>query len=132
MALTIKLKAKEKIVINGAVIAVGDQNVVIHFLNDARILREKDILTENEVVGPESRLYFILQLIYIDQKEQARYAQHLPPVVEELVEKYPDKRDDLEHIIELAAHGGLFRAMRLVKKILNVESRLATKNDGDE
>lgn len=121
MSLKIKLRPNEKVFVNGAVVSAGDQGVVLYFLNSARILMEKDILAAGNVVGPEKRLYFILQLIYIDPSEQASYAQHLPPLMEELMRKYPDKGDDLELVLELAVKGDLYKAMKVVKKTFHIE-----------
>lgn len=120
MALKIKLKPKEKIVINGAVVSAGEQGSILFFLNKARILMEKDVMTEEDVTSPESNVYFLLQLIYIDPDDQPRYAQQLQPVVEELLQKSPDKKDEVERILEIAAQGDLFKAMRLAKKAFNL------------
>lgn len=132
MALKIRLKPREKMVVNGAVISAGEQGVVLYFLNSARILMEKDILTESRVVGPESRLYFILQLMYIDPADQARYAQHLTQVVEETLGAHPNSADDIELILELAAKGDFFKAMRHTKKCFHIDSGPSHEGDDED
>ncbi len=77
-------------------------------------------MTEEDVVSPEARVYFILQLIYIDPDDQPRYAQQLPPVVEEVLQRHPDKKEEMEQILAIAAQGDLFKAMRLAKKAFNL------------
>lgn len=130
MPLKIRLKPHEKIFVNGAVLAAGDQSAVLYFLNSARILLEKDILTEQEAVTPESRLYFILQLMYIDPASSTQYARHLTGVCENVLAGHPDKADALEKVLNIAATGDYFRAMRVVKAEFDVDS--STHEDDGE
>lgn len=129
MPLKIRLKPHEKIFVNGAVIAAGEQSAVFYFLNGARILLEKDILTEVDVVGPDSRLYFVLQLMYIDPESRVTYAQHLPAIIESVLRAHPDRADDLEQVLEVAAKGDYFKAMRKVKSAFNVAPSATHDND---
>ena len=66
MALRISLKPHEKMILGGAVIA-NDNNAACHLIikNRVPILREKDILSEEEANSPSRRLYFVIQLMYI-------------------------------------------------------------------
>ncbi|MFN3076824.1 MAG: flagellar biosynthesis repressor FlbT [Alphaproteobacteria bacterium] len=123
MALKIRLKPKEKMVVNGAVLAAGDQSVVLYFLNNARILLEKDILTENRVIGPESTLYYLVQLMYIDPESQPRYADFLPGVLEELLEKYPKYSEDLDKLVQMLVGGEHYKALRLCKALFDIQNR---------
>ena len=65
MALKLYLKPKEKIIINQAVIVNGDNKTEILLQNQANVMREKDILTEDKAVTPASRAYFSVQLLYL-------------------------------------------------------------------
>lgn len=132
MPLKIRLKPHEKIFVNGAVIAAGEQSAVFYFLNGARILLEKDILTEQDVIGPDSRLYFVLQLMYIDPDSRVQYAQHLPAIVEDVLRAHPDRADDLEKVLDVAAKGDYFKAMRLVKAAFQLDSVPSHDEDQDE
>jgi flagellar protein FlbT len=73
MALKLSLKPDEKLVINGAVIANADRRTTLIVHNKASILREKDILQEEDVDTPAKRIYFPIMLMYMDQAQMAKY-----------------------------------------------------------
>lgn len=73
MALKLSLKPSEKLVINGAVVANGDRRTSIIVHNKASILREKDIMKEEEVNSPGRHVYFPIMLMYIDDKDFDKY-----------------------------------------------------------
>ena len=73
MALKLSLKPDEKLVINGAVIANVDRRTTLIVHNKASILREKDILQEEDVTTPARRIYFPIMLMYMDQGNTNKY-----------------------------------------------------------
>jgi len=73
MALKLSLKPDEKLVINGAVIANGDRRSTLIVHNKASILREKDIMQEQDVVSPAKRIYFPIMLMYMDGGADNKY-----------------------------------------------------------
>lgn len=73
MALKLSLKPGEQFVINGAVLANGDRRTTLVVRNKASILREKDIMKEEEVTSPARRIYFPIMLMYMDNSNHAQY-----------------------------------------------------------
>ena len=73
MALKLSLKPDEKLVINGAVIANADRRTTLIVHNKASILREKDIMQEENVDTPAKRIYFPIMLMYMDQGDTDKY-----------------------------------------------------------
>mgnify|MGYP003700281085 FL=1 len=73
MALKLSLKPDEKLVINGAVIANADRRTTLIVHNKASILREKDILQEEDITTPARRIYFPIMLMYMDQGQVDKY-----------------------------------------------------------
>lgn len=73
MALKLSLKPDEKLVINGAVVANGDRRATLIVHNKASILREKDIMQEEEVSTPARRIYFPVMLMYMDHANSDKY-----------------------------------------------------------
>ncbi|MBV1901788.1 MAG: flagellar biosynthesis repressor FlbT [Kordiimonadaceae bacterium] len=73
MALKLSLKPDERLVINGAVIANGDRRSTLIIHNKASILREKDIMQEEEINSPAARIYFPIMLMYMDGKATNKY-----------------------------------------------------------
>ena len=73
MALKLSLKPDEKIVINGTVIANGDRRATLIVHNKASILREKDIMQEDEATTPAKRIYFAVMLMYMQDGKINEY-----------------------------------------------------------
>ena len=73
MALKLSLKPGERLVLNGAVLQNGDRRGVILLQNKASVLREKDIMQEDEANSPSRRIYFAVMMMYIDEANAARY-----------------------------------------------------------
>jgi flagellar protein FlbT len=70
MPLKIQLKPKERVIINGAVIeGHDDARTEIVVLNNASVMRQKHILQQDEANTPVKRLYFALQMLYIEDRE---------------------------------------------------------------
>ena len=72
MPLKIDLKPGEKFVLNGAVVSVGRDGRSLLLQNEAVLLREKDIMQEEDATTPARRIYFTIMLMYIDPAEPRR------------------------------------------------------------
>ena len=73
MPLKLSLKPGEKFVLNGAVVQNGDRRGVLVLQNKASVLREKDIMQEEEVTTPARRIYFPVMMMYLDEGGADRY-----------------------------------------------------------
>ena len=73
MPLKLSLKPGEKFVLNGAVVQNGDRRGVLVLQNKASVLREKDIMQEEEVNTPARRIYFPVMMMYLDEANAERY-----------------------------------------------------------
>lgn len=65
MPLKLSLKPGEAVVVNGAVVRNGDRRGTLVIENQARVLREKDILSANDIETPVHRTYFVLMQMYL-------------------------------------------------------------------
>jgi len=72
LALKLSLKPGEKFVLNGAVVQNGDRRATLLLQNKASVLREKDILQEDEVNSPARRIYFPVMMMYLDEGSAGR------------------------------------------------------------
>ena len=73
MPLKLSLKPGEKFVLNGAVVQNGDRRGVLVLQNKASVLREKDIMQEDEVNTPARHIYFPVMMMYLDEAGAERY-----------------------------------------------------------
>jgi flagellar protein FlbT len=125
MSLKIKLKLHDKIIVNGAVLSAEDKPVTITFLNNARILRQDDILLDSQIRDAmkadggfynDSWLYYLIQLIYIEPENSTDVQPQLETTVTLLCNEYPEKADDINDILVLMAEGHFFKALKACKK----------------
>lgn len=65
MALIIDLKPQERIIIGNALITNDASRARLHIEGEAPILREKDIMREEEANSPCKRIYFTIQMMYL-------------------------------------------------------------------
>lgn len=67
MPLKLSLKPGERFVLNGAVVENGDRRATLVLQNKASVLREKDIMQEDEANSPARRIYFPVMMMYLEQ-----------------------------------------------------------------
>ena len=73
MPLKLSLKPGEKFVLNGAVVQNGDRRGTLVLQNKASVLREKDIMQQEEANTPARRVYFPVMMMYLDEAGAERY-----------------------------------------------------------
>jgi flagellar protein FlbT len=73
LPLKLSLKPGEKFVLNGAVVQNGDRRGVLVLQNKASVLREKDIMQQEEVNTPARHIYFPVMMMYLDEAGADRY-----------------------------------------------------------
>ena len=73
MPLKLSLKPGERFVLNGAVVQNGDRRGVLLLQNKASVLREKDIMQEDEANSPARHIYFPVMMMYLDEAGAQRY-----------------------------------------------------------
>jgi len=71
MALVIDLKPSERVIIGSALITNDTNRTRLHIEGDAPILREKDIMREDEANTPCKKIYLTIQLMYLSKEPEA-------------------------------------------------------------
>ena len=126
MPLKLRLKPHEKIIVNGAVIVCEHGGTELTFLNQARILREDDVVSPEalETLGPSDgsragarQLYFIIQLLYIDPDQAPRYLPLLAEAVAAVRAEHPERGAGIDGIVHLLADGFLYRALKACREL---------------
>ncbi len=125
MALKLTLKPEEKVIVNGAVIANSGAKTTLSIENSAIILRQKDILTEEQASTPAKRIYFCLQLAYLDNDHERDYLEKANLLVRDFVAAAPTEevREILEQVgIDVSARN-YFKALKQLKKLIAYEEK---------
>jgi flagellar protein FlbT len=125
MALKITLKPNEKMIVGGAVITNGNiKNTDLIIENNVTILRQKDILSENDATSPCSRIYFLIQLMYIDEENLTTHQHTYWKLVRELLDAVPRLTGHIDQINENILSGNYYRALKLASELIDFEQEV--------
>lgn len=128
MTLKITLKPQEKMILGGAVIANGNNagcQLIIE--NKIPILREKNILSEKDADTPCRQLYFIIQLMYIDEENLAIHQQNYWLLVKEILRAAPSTVGLIDQINEEIVSGRYYQALKLTWKLIDYEQEAISR-----
>ena len=123
MPLKLSLKPGEKFVLNGAVVQNGDRRGVLVLQNKASVLREKDIMQENEVTTPARRIYFPVMMMYLDEANADRYYDEFVRRLNEFISVIGNPAV-LAECVNISKHcmgREYYKALMLCRKIMDYE-----------
>ena len=125
MALKITLKPNEKMIVSGAVVTNGNaKNTELIIENNVPVLRQKDILGEADAKSPCSRIYYIIQLMYIDEENLTDHQPIYWKLVRELLDAVPRLAGHINQINENILGGNFYRALKLAGKLIDYEQEV--------
>lgn len=124
MALKLKLKPHESMIVGGAVIRNGDKGIELFIENSVPILRQKDIMAEHDVNSPCKRVYFVVQLMYIDERNLQEYHQTYWERVKEVLEAAPSTSRLIEQISQHILSDNFYQALKVARKLIEYEEEL--------
>ncbi len=121
MTLKITLKPHERIIIGGAVVSNGGRRNDFIVENNVPILRQKDIMSEIDANTPARRLYFIIQLMYIDEQNLITHHNAYWKLIQELIEAAPRVLGLIDQISEHIVSSRYYQALKLSRKLIDYE-----------
>jgi flagellar protein FlbT len=133
MALKISLKANEKLIIGGAVVTNGNTRSDLIIENSVPILREKDILSEHDATSPCRRIYFLIQLMYVDEKNLPEHHKVYWELVREVLRAAPSTLGLIDQINEHLVSSRYYQALKLAWQLIEYEeevTRRVRESDG--
>lgn len=124
MSLKLRLKPDEKIIIGGAVLRNGPKASEFIVENTVPILRQKDIMAERDAVSPARRVYFVIQLMYIDRENQVDYHTRYWDLVKDILAAAPSTKPYADRISEQIVSGDFYQALKFTRKLITYEEEL--------
>jgi flagellar protein FlbT len=125
MALKIELKPGERMLIGGAVVKNGSrQTSALIIENNVPVLRGKDILSEKEANTPCTRIYFVIQLMYIDMENLAIHHESYWKLVRPLLKAAPRLTGLVAQINENILNGKYYQALKLAAELIAYEKEI--------
>ena len=123
MPLKLSLKPGEKFVLNGAVVQNGDRRGVLVLQNKASVLREKDIMQQEQANTPARRIYFPVMMMYLDEPGAERYYDEFVRRMSEFmgVIRNPNVLADCVDVSKYCMDREYYKALMLCRKLIEYE-----------
>ena len=132
MPLKLTLKPNEKVLIGTAVVTNAGQKSEIIIENTVPVLREKDIITEENADTICKKIYHAILNMYVDPKNEKEHHDIYFKLVKELFNAAPNQvilaltMEVSQKILE----GNHYQAVKTCKKLLNFEAELLANVPG--
>jgi flagellar protein FlbT len=124
MPLKLDLRPHEKLFLGGAVLVNGDSRCQLAVLNDVPVLREKDILKEEDADSLCKRIYLAVQLMYMDPPNLTRYHQYYWDQVRSVIEVAPSTSELISRISEAVLAMQYYMALKSARELIRYEQEL--------
>ncbi len=132
MPLKLVLRPGEKLIVNGAVLGVGDHPVSLFFYNKVNFLRGREIMKEENCDTIEKKLYFIIQLIYIFPEDAELNLVKFGIILDEARLALPDERVLFDEVQQLVLAGNYYRALKICRKLFPADGGAAPAKAADQ
>ena len=123
MSLKVELKPHERLIIGSCVVTNSDQRTRLFIDGSAPILREKDILTAETANSPARRIYFAVQLMYLDNDISKLRGEYFE-LVNDIVTAAPSCIPIVDEINNDILTGALYKALKAAKRLIQYEQDL--------
>lgn len=123
MALVIDLKPNEKILIGEAVITNGAQRARFQIAGDAPILREKDVMKEDEADTPCKRIYFLIQCMYLARAPREYHKKYFD-MVRDIQTASPSSSIFFMQINDHIISDSYYKALKVARQLIDHEREL--------
>ena len=124
MPLKVTLKPREKAIIGGAVVTNAGGKTELIIENNVPILRQKDVLTAAQATTPCKRIYLVIQLMYVDEKNLALHQRTYWSLVHDVVQAAPSMVSFIDQISARINEGNYFSALKLAKRLIAYEAEV--------
>lgn len=114
-------------IIGGAVIRNADKPITFYVENKVPLLRERDIMSEEEAETYCSKIYFVIQLMYIDPANVVKYHNIYWGLVRDLVEAVPRTVGLIDQISQHILQNDYYQALKLAKKLIAFEKEVLSR-----
>jgi len=115
-------------IIAGAAMTNGSATAHLIIENTVPILRKKDILREEDAHSPARRIYYTVQLMYLDQENLTAYHATYWSLAREFIKAAPSSLNLIDRISEQILGGRYYRALKQARRLILYEKTLMERN----
>ena len=128
MALKITLKSGERMILGGAVVVNANRsNCKLLIENKVPILRQNDIMRSEEATTPCRKIYFSIQLMYIDEANLTIHHDTFWELVKEVTAAAPSTTGLIDQIGEHILQNRYYQALKLTKELIEYEQEVVNR-----
>lgn len=126
MPLKLTLKPDEKVLVGTAVLVNAGQKSEIIIQNTVPVLREKDIITEENADTHAKTIYYMILNMYVDPSNESEYHKTYFKLVDQLISAIPDKRilAMVMSVSQKILEGNHYHALKECKKLIKFEAEV--------
>ncbi|ALG74937.1 flagellar protein [Azospirillum thiophilum] len=126
MALKLRLKPCERVVINGCVVQNENRRYTLTVSNFAQIIRGSDILQEEDAVTPVRRAYFLIQNMLLDPTAAATGGGAVADAMAQLYTAFtrPDIQDRIARAMGHVGERDYYKALAALRPVMDYEGTL--------
>ena len=124
MPLKITLKPRERLILGGAVVRNGETGARLMVENEVPILREHDILSQRESNSPCRRIYYVVQLMYVDPANLPAHHKLYRELVGDVVEAAPSTTKYTDEVSRLVGEQKYYPALKVARQLIDYEQEL--------
>jgi flagellar biosynthesis repressor protein FlbT len=121
MPLTINLKPREKLILNGVVIENSGPLAKILIHTNAALLREKDMIAEEKATTPARRIYFAIQCQYLFAGKADLFFANIDQLLKDYVQTRPESQGTIEELRRHLGEDQFYRALKSAKLLIQGE-----------
>ena len=112
-------------IVGGAVVTNGNSNN-IHLIieNNVPVLRQKDILSEKKATSLCKKIYFLIQLIYIDEENLITQQHDYWNLVRKILNAVPRSLNYIDQINENILCGRYYHALKMARDLVKFEQEI--------
>ena len=125
MPLKITLRPNERMIIGGAVVTNGNKKSDFFIENKVPILRQKDIMGVKDADSLGRQIYFVIQLMYIDEGNLKDHYKTYWNLVQDLVKAAPRMLGVIDQVSENILSGRYYQALKLSRRLIECEQEIA-------
>lgn len=110
--------------IGSAVISNGDRTTEFFIENKVPILREKELMKEEAASTPGRRIYFLVQLMYVDEENFTTYHDQFWAIVREVILAAPSTTRIITDICHEIMSRRFYTALKVARQLIDYEQEL--------
>lgn len=120
--LKLSLRDGEKVVINGAVLRSAGRSEIL-LVNEASVLRGRDIMAPENADTPAKRLYFACMMAYLEPKKLEEHQESILTLLRDLMGaiETPEGKALCVAFAERVAHCDFYRALGECRQLIRYE-----------